>query len=295
MTDLFHRPVPDVAWTALRSPTLPPAKFTNCAVFGGSCFAIVDAGALEAEERQRVINLVQSRQARGDQLKALLLTHHHPDHIGAMNFLRNHFQVPLYAHPDCEARVDFEVDHYVHEGDCIDLGENNRINVHETPGHAQGHVIYVHEASSWCYAGDLVIGRGSVLIDERDGGCVVRYLESLRTTMKRCESSTASPEIKVLLPGHGQPIMNTIERIEQLISHRQYRERQLLDLLAAKPHNIDEVLATIYADKPDKILPFARATIHSHMRKLVGESRIQAAGTQRWELSSSAALASREH
>lgn len=273
-----------VAWTPLRTPTLPPAKFTNCAVFGGRHFTIVDAGATLQKERERIVDLVQARRAQGHTLQALLLTHHHPDHVGAMGYLRERLQVPIYAHQDCKTLVDFPVDHLVKEGDIIELADGERIFVHETPGHAQGHVIYVHEPSRWCYAGDLVIGRGSVLIDERDGGCVVQYLDSLKRVKTLCEAQDASPTIEVLLPGHGQPILNTSERIDQLISHRQYREQQLLDLLASSPRNLDEVISTIYADKAAKILPFARATIQSHMRKLTSESRVRALGPQRWEL-----------
>lgn len=287
MSELFHRPVPKLAWTALRTPTLPPAKYTNCAFFGESRFVIVDAGALQDSERERLVHKVQERQAQGHELFALLLTHHHPDHIGAMAYLRERFGVPIYAHPQCEARVDFEVDHYVREGDSIELSPGENVSVFETPGHAEGHVIYLHEPSRWCYAGDLVIGRGSVLIDERDGGCVVNYLNSLRRVRELCSAQgQEQAAIAALLPGHGQPIEDCVQRIDQLISHRLYREQQLLDLLSARPHNIDEVIASIYKGKPNAILPFARATINSHLRKLAGESRIVSCGPELWELNS---------
>jgi hydroxyacylglutathione hydrolase len=89
-------------------------------------------------------------------LSAILITHHHSDHIDGVPSLLAHRAVPVYA-PQYE---DFNFEH-------IKLAENDEITLPEIaqsfrvmwlPGHTLGHIAYVNDAYLLC--GDVLFGAG---------------------------------------------------------------------------------------------------------------------------------------
>ena len=86
-----------------------------------------------------------------------------------------------------------------------------------TPGHARGHLCFYDERTGALTIGDNVVGFGSVLIDPADGN-MRDYLASLARMR-------ALPNLSVLFGGHGPPIANPYEKIDEYIAHRLQRER----------------------------------------------------------------------
>ena len=105
-------------------------------------------------------------------LKAILITHHHHDHIGGVSALLEHYNVPVYA-PD--------YGHYafnhtpVKEGDVIQLPEiSESFNVLWLPGHTLDHIAYVNAEHLFC--GDVLFGAGCGRLFE---GTPLQMLNSL--------------------------------------------------------------------------------------------------------------------
>lgn len=74
------------------------------------------------------------------QLDAILITHHHPDHIGGLRKLREKFDVPVYG-PRAEAKTIPGLTHQLDEGDRIEvLGLG--FEIMSLPGHTLGHIAY---------------------------------------------------------------------------------------------------------------------------------------------------------
>lgn len=77
----------------------------------------------------------------GLELGAILVTHHHPDHVGGLARLRTHADVPVYG-PAGEAIEG--ISQPVFDGDEIALsGPALRFRVLDVPGHTAGHVAFV--------------------------------------------------------------------------------------------------------------------------------------------------------
>ncbi len=77
-------------------------------------------------------------------LSSILLTHHHPDHIGGVNDLVEQYNVPVYG-PESSAIP--QVTKPLHEGDLIKVA-NTSFRVIEIPGHTLDHIAYYADAAS---------------------------------------------------------------------------------------------------------------------------------------------------
>ena len=98
--------------------------------------------------------------AHGLRLTAILLTHHHADHIGGVDALVAAWQAPVFGprHDGIAA-----VTHPVDEGARVDVpGLDLTLEVLEVPGHTLGHIAWVRRApgADWLFCGDTLFGAG---------------------------------------------------------------------------------------------------------------------------------------
>src|SRR3954466_375600 len=89
--------------------------------------------------------LIEAAERLGVSVDAVLLTHHHGDHLAGIDEYRRRFGAPVLAHPATAAEVD-AVDRTVDEGDVLEFGDL-RIEVLHTPGHAGGHLALLVDGS----------------------------------------------------------------------------------------------------------------------------------------------------
>lgn len=101
-------------------------------------------------------------------LKGILLTHHHYDHVGAVERVKNVFDCPVYLHRrDCDMYRK-NVDVYMEDGDILYL-EDEAIKVINTPGHTHGSVCFYSEKSRLCFTGDTIFNVDLGRTDLEDG------------------------------------------------------------------------------------------------------------------------------
>jgi endoribonuclease LACTB2 len=260
----------------MKTRPLPPATHTNAYLIGERELALVDPGSGDPDELESLSTLLDVLRVEGRRLKLILLTHHHPDHAGGVAAVQQRWRVPVAAHPETARRL--HVDRVLADGEHVSLapglGEWD-LRVLHTPGHAQGHLSFLHERTKSLFCGDLIPGgRGTVILDPPDGE-LVPYLASLERLL--------GEPVETLFPAHGSPQGAAPQRIRWLIQHRLRREKQVVEALGPGLRELPALVEQVYRDTPRELWGYAERTLLAHLLKLEAEGRAVRDG-ERWRL-----------
>src|SRR6185437_12620662 len=170
---------------------------------GGDKLLVVDPG----DEAERILAAVE---ATGAEVEAILLTHTHFDHVGAVAPVARATGAPVYC-PEIEVPVladimafvpwegfgpyeSYDADETVGGGEELELA-GLTLDVIFTPGHSPGHVTYSVRDEGALFSGDVLF-QGSVGRVDLPGGDGPRLLESIRGLLDSHPGETA------VYPGH---------------------------------------------------------------------------------------------
>lgn len=256
----------------LETSTPPPFRHTNCYVIGGDRLVVVDPGTSMGGERTLLEEGLGALRARGASVEAIVLTHHHRDHVDSVRHVRARFEVPVFAHPETARRLeDVSVDESLTDGDRLLEETPHELEVVATPGHTPGHLAFVHLGSRGLIAGDLVAGRGTVVVDPEEGA-MSEYLASLERIRER--------EPRWVFPAHGPPIVEPLAHLDQLVEHRRWREREVSRALGDAGGWVGpaDLVPDVYDETPVSRWPLARRSLRAHLDHLVEQGRAERRG-----------------
>lgn len=162
-----------------------------------NCFILFDENkdAFVVDPGGSSENIIETIEKNSLNIKYILLTHGHFDHVGAVAALVKKYKAPVYLSKEDRAFLESpkevrasafgmqieaaEVDVFVKEGDEISFSEGN-IKVIETPGHTLGSVCYLFE--NYLFAGDTLFNGsiGRTDFPESDHSLMVESLKKLK-------------------------------------------------------------------------------------------------------------------
>lgn len=246
----------DLVWRVTAgNPGMMTGPGTNTYVVGGDVLAVIDPGPADEAHLDAI---VRAATRRGGRIRWILATHTHPDHAPGAK--------PLAARTGAtvlgwDSRDGFEPDRPLADGERVDGGGFVLRAIH-TPGHASNHLCYLLEGEELLFSGDHVMQGSTVVISPPDGD-MAAYFASLRRVRNLAPAAIA--------PGHGTLIDDPGAAVDEYLSHRQAREGQVLEALAAGDTTVDEIVARLYAEVPAMLHPVARHSVFAHLRKLVDD------------------------
>ncbi len=237
------------------NPSLYTGPGTNTYLIedGGEAL-ILDPGPIEDSHRRAILSA-----ADGLVVRAVVVTHTHPDHAPLANPLADWWEVPAVGY---EHGPEFRPDHRLSDGETIEVGAS-RLEAVYTPGHSDDHLCF--RSGEVLFTGDHIMGGSSVLITD-----ALPYMNSLERV--------ARMKLARLYPGHGDLIDQPTEAIAWYIAHRQAREREILTAVVSGCRSVGEIVEEVYQDVDPALHNLAAYSVSAHLKKLAAEGKVRYSG-----------------
>ena len=256
---------------------------TNSYLVGdpGTGFIAIDPGPADAE------HLAKLWRAAGGDIRMIVCTHSHPDHSpGARPLQALCDTVPpilgLASADTARANSAFVPDRELRDGEVLVLdpntfaagapllqgATNHTLQVIHTPGHAANHLCLMLLEDGLLFSGDHILNGSTTVVDPPDGD-MNDYLNSLDLLHAACTEH----QLKYILPAHGYvlggPDDEAQAAIARLKAHRLQREAKVLAAMQAHPDGtLDDWLAQVYADVPQRMWPVAKRSLMAHVARI---------------------------
>ena len=236
---------------------------TNTYLVGDRERVVIDPGP---DDPAHIAAIVEAGAGR---IRWIVVTHTHRDHSPAAVALRAATGAQIAGRPagvDGAHDVAVPYDRVLNDGDVVG-GDDARLQVLHTPGHASNHLCYLLPETRMLFTGDHVIQGSTVVIAPPDGN-MNAYLTSLRRL--------GSLNVAIMAPGHGYLIGRPQQEIARLIAHRLAREAKVRAALHGfgGRATLNLLLPKVYDDVPAAIHPVAARSLRAHLDKMVDDGEL---------------------
>lgn len=154
---------------------------------------LIDSG--QAHTAEELTDFLKDKEIR-----TVVNTHYHEDHISANALLKERYGVELLAHPLAVNRINQPATLYPYQeevwgypipsqvkeiGDSVTT-PHFRFEVIHTPGHCDDHICLFERSKGWLFSGDLFVNtRPNVARPEEDQWQLIRSLKKVKDLMPR--------------------------------------------------------------------------------------------------------------
>jgi hydroxyacylglutathione hydrolase len=158
-------------------------RFVYAYLIYGTEICLIDSGVAGSE--RVILDYVRKMGRTPEEIALLVLTHAHPDHIGAAAAIKSATGCTVAAHRADKAWIEdtalqfrerpipnfdelvggsVDVDRILNDGDLVDVDDGLRLEVFHTPGHSQGSISLLLHEDGALFSGDAIPHAGDLPI-----------------------------------------------------------------------------------------------------------------------------------
>ncbi len=256
----------------------------NVYLIKGDSLTLIDAGVKTEEAWESFKKQLKEIGYEPKDIEQVVLTHHHPDHVGLLEWLPE--DIPVYGHPYVRPWIEkgddflksydlfysrlfteFGIEgdaekmllslksplrysaqraltYEVEEGDAIPGFEN--WTLFETPGHAQSHLVFYREEDETLIAGDHILATisSNPLLEPPLDPLKERPKPQLQYNESLRKMLNVG--IRKAFTGHGPEVKKTHELINRRLSRQHDRAMQVAEILKEKPLTTFELTKILF-------------------------------------------------
>ncbi|MBP1931050.1 MBL fold metallo-hydrolase [Ammoniphilus resinae] len=275
--------------------------------------SLIDAGVDTVDAWELLRQTLTKHGFAFSDLKQILVTHNHHDHIGLINRICAQQAVPVYAHAEAIPRMKRDpkfltmrikfFEQLYREMGCGPMGEkqieklkeavhNNQhqmirtdilpftgsdsigdFQIIETPGHAPDHVSFFDPKKKWLFVGDHLIQHISSNAIVEPDQQGQRILTLIQ--YKESLQKCLTIDAEIIFPGHGELIRNHQELIHRRLTRMDQKAEKMLELLASGLSTANQLAQTLYKGKYESEFSLVMSEIIGHLDYLEANGRIQ--------------------
>ncbi|MGR9398868.1 MBL fold metallo-hydrolase [Rhizobium leguminosarum] len=252
---------------------------TNSYIVGSSSVAVIDPGPEDEAHYQALMAALGGRA-----VTHIFVSHTHRDHsplAGRLQAATGAVTVGQGPHRPARRLRDGEINPFAESSDLSFVpdmalsdgesisGDGWALSAVLTPGHTANHAAFALEGRDILFSGDHVMAWSTSIVAPPDGS-MADYMASLDRLIARDD--------RLLLPGHGGPVMQPSSFLRALKAHRLKREQAVLARVQAGDTQIAEMVKVIYRDTDPKLHGAAALSVLAHIENLMERGEIAADG-----------------
>jgi glyoxylase-like metal-dependent hydrolase (beta-lactamase superfamily II) len=223
--------------------------------------AVLDPGPDQPEHVRHTIDAIGTRK-----VALIILSHTHHDHLGAVPALKRATGAPV-AGFHTSADPSFTADIKLGHGDPI-----AGMTALHTPGHCSDHLCFATtiDGTATLFSADHVMSWSSSIVSPPDGN-MADYFNSLHLLLDRQDA--------LYLPGHGPPLPDPRDLVQNLLAHRRMREAAILEAMGeVGATDVVALRERLYSQTDERLKVAAERNVLAHLLKLQAEGKVRQAG-----------------
>ncbi len=218
----------------------------------GSKTAIIDAG--------EAAPIIAHLDAHGLSLDYILNTHHHGDHVGGNDALKEKYNAPVIG-PKAESHKIKTMDIGLAEHDSFEFGDETA-RIIETAGHTLGHICFYFPESAVLFSGDTLFSMGCGRLFE---GTAAQMWDSL-------QKISALPDETMIYCGHEYTASNAKFGLSQEPNNQDLKNR-MNEVQNLRAQNMPTIPVSLAIEKKTNVFLKAKNAAHfAELRSLKDKS-----------------------